>query len=161
MDGVVDGTLIDQYRYMMNGANMDWVRCCDDDNGAGRECSWWILRKLIDIYCSVLHFVRPLNFERKVHSPESHRNAICAQRGIRSAARLPTTSDAPVLTALETCATLAWRTARPANRRWRERLGVAAADHLDRTRIRTYRNKMAQAVLAASGSGSPAESNGL
>ena len=36
MDGGNDGAVLDQYRYMLDAAAMDWVGCCDHDNGAGR-----------------------------------------------------------------------------------------------------------------------------
>ena len=32
-DGGGDGTIRDQYRYMIDTAGMDWVGCCDHDNG--------------------------------------------------------------------------------------------------------------------------------
>ena len=41
-DGGHDGPLIDAYRYLIDAAYMDWVGCCDHDNGGGREYSWWI-----------------------------------------------------------------------------------------------------------------------
>lgn len=102
MDGAGDGTLIDQYRYMIDDASMDWVGCCDHDNGAGREYSWWISQKLTDIYYSAGHFVPMFNYERSVQYPEGHRNVIFAQRGVRPLARLPKTSDTPVVTAPDT-----------------------------------------------------------
>ena len=49
-DGGRDGPLIDAYRYMIDAAYMDWVGCCDHDNGGGREYSWWIEQKLTDAY---------------------------------------------------------------------------------------------------------------
>lgn len=102
MDGGGDGTLIDQYRYMIDGASMDWVGCCDHDNGAGREYSWWISQKLTDVYYSAGHFIPMFNYERSVQYPEGHRNVIFAQRGIRTLARLPKTNDTPVVTAPDT-----------------------------------------------------------
>jgi hypothetical protein len=41
MGGGLDGSIIDQWRYMIDAAAMDWVGCCDHDNGAAREYSWW------------------------------------------------------------------------------------------------------------------------
>jgi len=102
MDGAGDGTLIDQYRYMIDGANMDWVGCCDHDNGAGREYTWWLSQKLTDIYYSAGHFVPMFNYERSVQYPEGHRNVIFAQRGIRTLARLPKTADEPAVKAPDT-----------------------------------------------------------
>ena len=48
MDGGNDGSIIDQYRYMLDASYMDWVGCCDHDNGAAREYSWWISQKLTE-----------------------------------------------------------------------------------------------------------------
>lgn len=40
MDGGLDGSLLDQWRYIIDAADLDWVGCCDHDNGGGREYSW-------------------------------------------------------------------------------------------------------------------------
>ena len=76
MDGGTDGAILDQYRYMIDNAYMDWVGCCDHDNGAGREYTWWISQKLTDIFYSPGHFVPMFNYERSVQYPEGHRNVI-------------------------------------------------------------------------------------
>ena len=89
MDGGGDGTLIDQYRYMLDAGHMDWVGCCDHDNGAGREYSWWITQKLTDIFYTPGKFVPMFSYERSVAYPEGHRNVVFAQRGIRPLPRLP------------------------------------------------------------------------
>ena len=34
-DGGNDGPLVDAYRYLIDAADMDWVGCCDHDNGGG------------------------------------------------------------------------------------------------------------------------------
>jgi hypothetical protein len=101
MDGANDGTLIDQYRYMIDSARMDWVGCCDHDNGAAREYSWWISQKLTDVFHSST-FVPMFNYERSVQYPEGHRNVIFAQRGIRPLPRLPKTADEPAVHAPDT-----------------------------------------------------------
>lgn len=102
MDGGGDGTLLDQYRYMIDDADMDWVGCCDHDNGAGREYSWWISQKLTDVFYNAGRFVPMFNYERSVAYPEGHRNVIFAQRGIRPLARLPRTAETPVVEAPDT-----------------------------------------------------------
>ena len=89
MDGGNDGTLIDQWRYMLDPAGMDWVGCCDHDNGGGREYSWWITQKLTDIFYSPEKFVPMFSYERSVAYPEGHRNVVFATRGIRTLPRLP------------------------------------------------------------------------
>ncbi|MGO8788200.1 MAG: hypothetical protein ACLQVL_12570 [Terriglobia bacterium] len=97
MDGGDDGTLIDQWRYVLDAAAMDWVGCCDHDNGAGREYSWWITQKLTDVFYSPGRFVPMFSYERSVGYPEGHRNVIFAQRGIRPLPRYKssTLSSAP------------------------------------------------------------------
>jgi hypothetical protein len=49
-DGGSDGPLVDAYRYLIDAADMDWGGCCDHDNGAGREYSWWLIQKMTDAY---------------------------------------------------------------------------------------------------------------
>jgi hypothetical protein len=89
MDGGNDGKILDQFRYMIDAAGMDWVGCCDHDNGGGREYSWWVNQKLDDILYSQGKFVPMFMYERSVAYPEGHRNVIFAQRGIRTLPRLP------------------------------------------------------------------------
>jgi hypothetical protein len=102
MDGGQDGTIIDQYRYMIDAARMDWVGCCDHDNGAGREYTWWISQKLTDLFYTRGAFVPMFNYERSVTYPEGHRNVIFAQRGIRPLPRLKRTDETPVVKAPDT-----------------------------------------------------------
>jgi hypothetical protein len=92
MDGGSDGTIIDQFRYAIDAGALDWVGCCDHDNGMGREYTWWITQKLTDIYYNPGAFVPMFNYERSVQYPEGHRNVIFAQRGIRTLPRLPKTA---------------------------------------------------------------------
>ncbi|HYL37997.1 MAG TPA: hypothetical protein VEV17_18925 [Bryobacteraceae bacterium] len=89
MDGGNDGSLLDQWRYAIDTGAMDWIGCCDHDNGAAREYSWWIEQKLTDVFFNPGHFVPMFNYERSVNYPEGHRNVIFAQRGIRVLPRLP------------------------------------------------------------------------
>lgn len=88
-DGGNDGSLIDQWRYMLDPADMDWVGCCDHDNGGGREYSWWITQKLTDVFHAPGRFVSMFSYERSVPYPEGHRNVVFAERGIRTLPRLP------------------------------------------------------------------------
>ncbi len=89
MDGGLDGTLIDQWRYRLDAAALDWVGCCDHDNGGGREYTWWTTQKLTDIFYTPGKFAPLFNYERSVSYPEGHRNVLFAQRGIRPLPRLP------------------------------------------------------------------------
>jgi hypothetical protein len=102
MDGANDGTIIDQYRYMLDAASMDWVGCCDHDNGGGREYSWWISQKLTDIFYNPGNFATMFHYERSVNYPEGHRNIIFAQRGVRVLPRLPLSKPAQVKPAPDT-----------------------------------------------------------
>ena len=88
-DGEADGSLLDQWRYALDTAGMDWIGCCDHDNGNGREYTWWMIQKLTDIFYAPGHFVPMFSYERSVPYPEGHRNVIFAQRGVRPLPRLP------------------------------------------------------------------------
>jgi hypothetical protein len=93
MDGGTDGTLLDQWRYILDAADLDWVGCCDHDNGGGREYSWWSTQKLTDIFYTPGKFAPLFNYERSVQYPEGHRNIIFAQRGVRNLPRLPISDE--------------------------------------------------------------------
>jgi hypothetical protein len=92
-DGGRDGPLIDAYRYLIDAASMDWGGCCDHDNGAGREYSWWIQQKLTDAYKLGDRYVAMFAYERSVRYPEGHRNVVFPTGGIRPLPRLPITPD--------------------------------------------------------------------
>ncbi len=91
-DGGNDGPLVDAYRYLIDAADMDWAGCCDHDNGAGREYSWWVIQKMTDAYHLGSRYVPMFAYERSVVYPEGHRNVVFATRGIRPLSRLPLTS---------------------------------------------------------------------
>jgi hypothetical protein len=93
MDGGLDGTLIDQWRYLLDVAAFDWAGCCDHDNGGGREYSWWTTQKLTDVFYSPGKFAPLFSYERSVSYPEGHRNVLFAQRGVRVLPRLPITKE--------------------------------------------------------------------
>ena len=94
-DGHHDGSLIDQYRYMLDAAGMDWVGCCDHENGGHREYPWWITQKLTDMFYSPGRFVPMFSYERTIWYPEGHRNAVFAQRGIHTLPALPLSKVKP------------------------------------------------------------------
>jgi hypothetical protein len=83
---------LEQWRYILDAADMDWAGCCDHDNGGGREYSWWISQKLTDIFYSPGRFVPMFSYERSVPYPEGHRNTVFEQRGVRPLPRLPISS---------------------------------------------------------------------
>ncbi len=102
MDGGNDGKMLDQWRYAIDTAAMDWIGCCDHDNGAGREYTWWITQKLTDIFYNPGQFSPMFNYERSVSYPEGHRNVIFAQRGVRVLPRLPITKPDETVRAPDT-----------------------------------------------------------
>ena len=87
-DGGNDGTLFDQFRYIRDAVGLDWVGCCDHDNGMGREYPWWITQKLTDVFYAPGHFSPMFSYERSVIYPNGHRNVIFVQRGIHTLPRL-------------------------------------------------------------------------
>jgi hypothetical protein len=87
LDGGNDGTLLDQWRYVLDAAAMDWVGCCDHDNGHGREYPWWITQKLTDVFYTPGKFVPMFSYERSVNYPDGHRNVVFVQRGIHTLPR--------------------------------------------------------------------------
>lgn len=93
MDGGGDGSVIDQYRYAVDAGSLDWIGCCDHDNGAAREYTWWLEQKLTDVFYSPGKFVPMFSYERSVNYPEGHRNVIFAQRGVRVLPRQPITDE--------------------------------------------------------------------
>lgn len=101
-DGGNDGSLLEQWRYMLDAAYMDWVGCCDHDNGGGREYTWWVTQKLTDVFYTPGKFVPMFSYERSVPYPEGHRNVVFAKRGIRTLPRLPRTDETPVVRAPDT-----------------------------------------------------------
>ena len=80
-DGGSDGSILDQYRYVLDAASMDWIGCRDHDNGLGSEYTWWLAQKLTDIFNSPGQFATMFSYERSVSYPEGHRNVILVQRG--------------------------------------------------------------------------------
>jgi hypothetical protein len=92
-DGGGDGTILDQWRYALDAGNLDWIGCCDHDNGHGREYSWWITQKLTDVFYTPGKFAPLFSYERSVLYPEGHRNVLFAQRGIRPLPRVPLTDE--------------------------------------------------------------------
>ncbi len=88
-DGHYDGPLEDGYRYAIDAAGLNWIGCCDHDNGSAREYSWWTVQKLTDAYALGSTFIPMYYYERSVAYPEGHRNILFATRGIRPLPRLP------------------------------------------------------------------------
>ena len=91
-DGALDGTLLDQWRYILDAAALDWVGCCDHDNGGAREYTWWTTQKLTDMFYTPGRFAPMFSYERSVAISRRAPQRVFAQRGIRPLPRLPITS---------------------------------------------------------------------
>jgi len=72
-DGARDGPLIDSYRYFIDAAQLDWVGCCDHDNGSEREYTWWIIQKFADAYLLAPKFTPMFYYERSLSYPNGDR----------------------------------------------------------------------------------------
>jgi hypothetical protein len=89
VDGGFDGTLLDQWRYAIDAGGLDWIGCCDHNNGQGREYTWWTNQKETDLFYAPGHFSPIFSYERSVGYPEGHRNVLFVQRGVRVLPTLP------------------------------------------------------------------------
>ena len=87
-DGGGDGMLMDMWRYARDAASLDWIGCGDHDNGGGREYPWWITQKTTEIFHAAGAFSPMYTYERSCNYPDGHRNAVFAQRGVRTLPRL-------------------------------------------------------------------------
>jgi len=88
--------------HALDAAALDWIGCCDHDNGHGREYTWWITQKLTDIFNLQGTFTPMFNYERSVPYPEGHRNVIFAQRGVRTLPRIARVDEATTGSAPDT-----------------------------------------------------------
>lgn len=87
-DGAGDGLLMDMWRYGLDAAGLDWIGNGDHDNGNGREYSWWTIQKTTSLYQVPGVFSPMYTYERSCSYPDGHRNAVFAQRGVRTLPRL-------------------------------------------------------------------------
>ena len=101
-DGARDGPLVDAYRYAIDAASLDWIGCCDHDDGGAREYSWWLTQKFTDAYALGSKFVPMYYYERSISYPEGHRNVLFPQRGVRPLPRLPLSPVTPSAPAPDT-----------------------------------------------------------
>ena len=169
-DGRNDGPLIDAYRYMIDAAYMDWVGCCDHDNGGGHEYFWWLNQKLTDAYHLGNRFVPMFAYERSVQYPEGHRNVVFPTRGIRP---LPQAAEDGCRFAAHACARhpdavqvpagsseALWRRTRRApiwgptgatTTRWSSRWSRSTRATVRITRCRMRRGRIARRIRSAAG----------
>jgi hypothetical protein len=81
MDGAGDGSVWDAYRYMMDGASMDFFLLTDHHSG-GYEYGWWKIDKSADMFHVPGFFTAFYGYERSVSYPNGHRNVLFTQRGV-------------------------------------------------------------------------------
>jgi hypothetical protein len=81
LDGAGDGSLWDAYRYMMDGAGMDFFVLTDHQSG-GQEYTWWRIDKSGDMFHVPGFFTALYGTERSLGYPNGHRNLVFAQRGV-------------------------------------------------------------------------------
>jgi hypothetical protein len=126
VDGGGDGTLLDQWRYVIDSADTDWIGCCDHDNGQDREYTWWIIQKLTDVFYAPGQFTPLFAYERIVFSIRrviamcSSRNAVSAHcPGCRSHRRMRSFTRPTRRCSMPTCINSMVRSHRiPAPPRW-------------------------------------------
>lgn len=83
LDGSGDGSLYDSFRYMMDGAAMDFYVVTDHKGTNDTEYSWWRTEKAEDMFHVPGRFVPLFGYERSLSYPNGHRNIIYAERGNR------------------------------------------------------------------------------
>ena len=96
MDGAIDGSLWDCYRYAMNAADFDFIGVTDHNYGSSLdtdepegpntddEFQWWRTQKSADLFHVPGRFVPLYGYERSPNFPLGHRNIFHARRGVFS-----------------------------------------------------------------------------
>ena len=96
MDGAVDGTLYDAYRYALNAAQLDFLGVSDHNYGqwldtdepedpqSDNEFQFWRTQKSADLFHVPGRFTPLYGYERTPNFPLGHRNVFHAQRGVFS-----------------------------------------------------------------------------
>lgn len=80
--GMVDGSVFDFYRYMIDAAAMDFGAVTDHNAGGDSEYWKWLIEKSSDLYHAPSAFIPFYAYERSVEYPNGHRNIIHARRGV-------------------------------------------------------------------------------
>ena len=81
--GSPDGSILDFYRYMLDGAAMDWGFISDHQYGADRTYWWWLTEKAADLFYTQ-GYASLFGYERSVRYPNGHRNVFHTKRGIQN-----------------------------------------------------------------------------
>ncbi len=96
MDGAIDGTLVDAYRYALNAAQLDFLGVSDHNYGqwldtdepsdpqSDNEFQFWRTQKAADLFHIPGRFTPLYGYERTPNFPLGHRNVFHASRGVFS-----------------------------------------------------------------------------
>lgn len=96
MDGGIDGSLWDAYRYGIDAAGFDYMAVTDHNYGAwldtdepeskntDNEYQWWRTQKSADMFYVPGRFVALYGYERSINFPLGHRNILHVRRGVFS-----------------------------------------------------------------------------
>ena len=96
MDGGIDGSLWDAYRYGIDAAGFDYMAVTDHNYGAwldtdepetkntDSEYQWWRTQKSADMFYVPGRFVPLYGYERSINFPLGHRNVLHVRRGVFS-----------------------------------------------------------------------------
>ncbi len=80
--GMVDGSVFDYYRYMLDAAGMDFGAVTDHNAGGDDEYWWWLIEKSSDLFHVRRAFSTFYGYERSVEYPNGHRNVLHTRRGV-------------------------------------------------------------------------------
>jgi len=80
--GRTDGSVIEFYRYMMDGAAMDFGAVTDHNAGGDYLYWYWLTQKSADLFHASEGFVPLYGYERSAVYPWGHRNIFQAKRGV-------------------------------------------------------------------------------
>jgi len=83
-DGAGDGSMMEMFRYALDGARMDFAMVTDHNSGFDQEYSWWRIEKTDDLFHLPGRFTTLFGYERSLGYPNGHRNLAFAQRGVRT-----------------------------------------------------------------------------
>jgi hypothetical protein len=82
LGGSADGSLLDFYRYMIDGAAMDFGAVTDHQMGGGNDYWYWYTQKTTDLFHWTPAYTALFGYERSVTYPNGHRNILHARRGV-------------------------------------------------------------------------------
>ncbi len=80
--GRTDGSVIEFYRYMMDGAAMDFGAVTDHNAGGDYLYWYWLTQKSSDLFHAPGGFVPLYGYERSAVYPWGHRNIFHSERGV-------------------------------------------------------------------------------